>query len=86
MDLIVLTPEREIFSGEINSVKVPGANGQFEILKDHAPIVSSLVTGPVRIISSNGNKTVFNIAKGFIEVLGNVVSLLVQGVEEEGIE
>ena len=83
MDLIVLTPEKEIFSGEITSVKVPGSTGQFEILKDHAPIVSSLVTGPVRIISSNGNKTVFNIAKGFIEVLGNEVSLLVQGVEEE---
>ena len=83
MDLIVLTPEKEIFSGEISSVKVPGANGQFEILKDHAPIVSSLVTGPVRIISTNGSKTVFNIAKGFIEVLGNEVSLLVQGVEEE---
>ena len=83
MDLIVLTPEKEIFSGEITSVKVPGSTGQFEILKDHAPIVSSLVTGPVRIISSNGNKTVYNIAKGFIEVLGNEVSLLVQGVDEE---
>jgi F-type H+-transporting ATPase subunit epsilon len=83
MDLTVLTPEKKIFSGEINSVKVPGANGQFEILKNHAPIVSSLVTGPVRIISSDGNKTIFNIAKGFIEVLGNEVSLLVQGVEEE---
>ena len=82
MDLIVLTPEKEIFKGEINSVKVPGTTGQFEILKDHAPIVSSLSTGPVRIIGSNGDKTVFNIAKGFIEVLGNEVSLLVQGVEE----
>lgn len=82
MELIVLTPEKEIFKGEINSVKVPGTTGQFEILKHHAPIVSSLVTGPVRIISSNGNKTVFNITKGFIEVLGNEVSLLVQGVEE----
>jgi F-type H+-transporting ATPase subunit epsilon len=86
MDLIVLTPEREIFSGEISSVKVPGANGQFEILKNHAPIVSSLVTGPVRIISSSGDKTIFNIAKGFIEVLGNEVSLLVQGVEEETLD
>jgi F-type H+-transporting ATPase subunit epsilon len=83
MELIVLTPEKEIFSGEISSVKVPGTSGQFEILKGHAPIVSSLVTGPVRIISSNGNKTVFNIVKGFIEVLGNEVSLLVQGVKEE---
>ena len=82
MELIVLTPEKEIFHGDINSVKVPGANGQFEILKGHAPIVSSLVTGPVRIINVSGERTVFNITKGFVEVLGNEVSLLVQGVEE----
>ena len=83
MELIVLTPEREIYQGAINSVKVPGANGQFEVLNGHAPIVSSLVTGPVRIITTNGEKKIFNIAKGFIEVLGNEVSLLVQGVEEQ---
>jgi F-type H+-transporting ATPase subunit epsilon len=83
MELIVLTPEKEIFHGAINSVKVPGSNGQFEVLNGHAPIVSSLVSGPVRIINSNGEKTVFNIAKGFIEVLGNEVSLLVQGVQTD---
>ncbi|MEM9546395.1 MAG: ATP synthase F1 subunit epsilon [Bacteroidota bacterium] len=81
MELIVLTPEKEIFNGGITSVKVPGANGQFEILNGHASIVSSLVTGPVRIINANGEKTVFNIAKGFVEVINNEVSLLVQGVE-----
>lgn len=83
MELIVLTPEKEIYQGVISSVKVPGASGQFEVLNGHAPIVSSLVTGPVRIISSDGDNKVFNISKGFIEVLGNEVSLLVQGVEEE---
>lgn len=83
MELIVLTPEKEIYQGAINSVKVPGSNGQFEILKGHAPIVSSLVTGPVRIITTSGDKKVFNIVKGFIEVLGNEVSLLVQGVDEQ---
>ena len=83
MELTVLTQEKEIFQGNINSVKVPGANGQFEVLKGHAPIVSSLVTGPVRILSTNGDKKVFNIAKGFIEVIRNEVSLLVQGVDEE---
>ena len=82
MELIVLTPEKEIFQGAIDSVKVPGANGQFEVLNGHAPIVSSLVTGPVRISVSNGDNKVFNISKGFIEVLNNEVSLLVQGVEE----
>lgn len=83
MELIVLTPEKEIFKGAIQSVKVPGTNGEFEILKGHAPIVSSLVTGPVRILSTDGNKKIFKIAKGFVEVLDNEVSLLVQGVSEE---
>ncbi|MFT6334829.1 MAG: F-type H+-transporting ATPase subunit epsilon [Halioglobus sp.] len=82
MELIVLTPEKEIFQGSIESVKVPGTSGQFEILKGHAPIVSSLVTGAVRIITSTGDKETFNINKGFVEVLGEEVSLLVQGVEE----
>lgn len=82
MDLIVLTPEKEIFQGGIESVKVPGTAGQFEILKGHAPIVSSLVTGEVRIITASGERKTFNISKGFVEVLGGEVSLLVQGVED----
>lgn len=80
MELIVLTPEKEIFQGRITSVKVPGANGQFEILAGHAPIVSSLVTGEVRILTGTGERKVFNIKRGFVEVLGEEVSLLVQGV------
>ena len=83
MNLVVLTPEREIYNGGITSVKVPGVNGQFEILKDHAPIVSSLNKGEVRILDEGGQKKTFQIEKGFIEVLYNEVSLLVQGVEED---
>lgn len=77
MNLTVLTPEKELFSGNITSVKVPGIKGQFEILKGHAPIVSALTNGNVRIIDSSGNKTEIAIAKGFIEVLRNEVSVLV---------
>lgn len=80
MNLIVLTPEKEIFQGEIISVKVPGSGGSFEILKDHAPIVSSLVEGEVKINSTSGESKVFNITQGFVEVLGKDISLLVQGV------
>jgi F-type H+-transporting ATPase subunit epsilon len=77
LNLTVLTPEKELFSGNITSVKVPGIKGQFEILKGHAPIVSALTNGNVRIIDSSGNKTEIAIAKGFIEVLRNEVSVLV---------
>lgn len=82
MNLVVLTPEKEIFSGKITSVKVPGTSGQFEILAGHAAIVSSLVEGGVRILDEAGAKKEFTIEKGFIEVLNNEVSLLVQGVKE----
>jgi F-type H+-transporting ATPase subunit epsilon len=82
MNLIVLTPEKEIYQGQITSVKVPGISGQFEILNNHAPIVAALGQGDVRILDAKGDKKIFNIKKGFIEVLKNEVSLLVQGVKE----
>lgn len=77
MNLSVLTPEKELFSGDITSVIVPGSNGQFEILKGHAPIVSALGSGTVKITDKAGAKTEIKIARGFIEVLRNEVSLLV---------
>ena len=83
MNLLVLTPEKEIFNGKVTSVQVPGISGKFEVLNNHAPIVSALTNGKVRIIIEGGEKKSFEIKKGFIEVLKNDVSLLVQGVTEE---
>ena len=79
MHISVLTPDKEIFDGQITSVKVPGVSGQFEVLNNHAPIVSALGEGQVRLIQENGEKISFGIEKGFIEVLKNKVALLVQG-------
>jgi F-type H+-transporting ATPase subunit epsilon len=80
MNLVMLTPEKEIFAGQIKSVKVPGSDGSFEILQNHAPIVSALSKGEVRIVESTGEKKSFKIQKGFIEVIKNEVSILVTGV------
>ena len=82
MNITVLTPDKEIFNGEITSVKVPGTGGEFQVLKNHAPIVSSLSKGKVAIVKADGGKVNFSIEKGFIEVLRSEVSLLVQGVKE----
>lgn len=82
MNLVILSPERQIFSGSVKSVKVPGASGSFEMLENHAPIVSSLDAGEVRIIKENGEKMVFGVEGGFVEMLNNEVSLLVAGVKE----
>ncbi len=83
MELSVLSPDKEIFQGAVQSVKVPGITGQFEILSNHAPIVSALTEGKVRIRKMDGSDMIFTIQKGFIEVLYNEVSLLVQGVEQQ---
>ncbi|MCO6464627.1 MAG: ATP synthase F1 subunit epsilon [Saprospiraceae bacterium] len=82
MNLIVLTPEKEIYRGQVSSVKVPGINGSFEVLNNHAPLVAALGSGNVRIRDEKGANKNFTISKGFIEVLRNEVSLLVQGVVE----
>ena len=82
MVISVLSPEKEIFTGEIKSVKVPGTTGQFEVLQNHAPIVAALAEGAVRIKKTNGEILNFSIKKGFIEVLYNEVSLLVQIPDE----
>lgn len=83
MQLLVLTPEKEMFQGDVRSVKVPGTKGQFEILKGHAPIVSSLGKGVVRIVDASGNTSEIQILKGFVEVLRDEVSILVQVIKSE---
>lgn len=98
MNIVVLTPDKEIFRGQITSVKVPGSQGQFQVLKNHAPIVSSLDPGSVELVTAKGEYQVYNdeagvietkdepgikisfdVSGGFIEVLKNEISLLVQG-------
>ena len=80
MQLVILTPGKEVYNGEVKSVKVPGTTGQFEVLNGHAPIVSSLEMGDIRVIDSAGETMNFNIQKGFIEVINNEVAILVQGL------
>ncbi len=82
MELTVLTPEKEFFSGQVTAVKVPGTTGRFEVLENHAPIVSALTNGEVEITKANGERVRFNIARGFIEVLNNKVSVLAQVAAE----
>lgn len=81
MNISVLTADQSIFEGAITSVKLPGVMGEFQILNNHAPIVSALQAGKVTIQKTANERLVFDIEKGFVEVLNNEVSLLVQGVE-----
>ena len=77
MFLEILSPEKSIFSGEILSVKVPGESGEFEILKNHAPIISNLKAGFVFITNRDTNKQKQEIRGGVIEVISNKIIILV---------
>lgn len=69
MTITVLTPDRQIFSGEITSVKVPGTLGEFQVLKNHAPIVASLEAGPVTLVTADGAHRIFNDESGTLETV-----------------
>jgi F-type H+-transporting ATPase subunit epsilon len=79
MYLEIITPEKKLFAGEIKLVKVPGSKGSFEILKNHAPIISTLEKGTV---SPVGAETIFNIGGGVIEAKENKIILLAESVEQ----
>lgn len=82
MNLVILTPDKELFQGAVTSVNVPALDGRFEVLNNHAPIVAALGEGEVRFQLKQGEKRSLRIQKGFIEVIRNEVSLLVSGVAE----
>ena len=78
MILEIITPEKKLYEGEINSVKCPGSNGEFEILNNHAPIISTLIKGDLRIIDSNNKTENFTINGGVIEMQNNKIIVLAE--------
>lgn len=78
LNLKIVSPERIEFEGQVESVRVPGSMGSFEILTSHAPIISSLDKGIVEYTLADGQKISLNISGGFVEVQRNVVSLCVE--------
>jgi len=76
----IITPDRTIFSGEVRSVRVPGRKGSFQVLKDHAPIISTLDAGSVIMADDQGTEVRFEITGGVIEVKRNRIILLADSV------
>jgi F-type H+-transporting ATPase subunit epsilon len=80
MNLEILTPERKLFSDEVYGVQLPGIAGLFEVLEKHAPLVSALKAGRVKVLKDKTNHLAFfDIQSGFVEVLNNRVTVLVEG-------
>lgn len=79
MQLQIITPDNKVFDGEVVSTTFPGAKGSFQVLNNHAPLVSSLERGTISI-QTPSEKQEFRILGGVVEVLGNNISVLAEGV------
>ena len=80
MNLEILTPEKKLYSGEVYGVQMPGITGSFEVLEKHAPLVSALKPGRLKILKDKQNHLAhFDIPGGFGEVLNTKVTVLVEG-------
>ena len=78
MLLEIITPDKKIFSGEVSLVQLPGTNGSFEILNNHAPIISTLAKGKIKIKDAEKNTQFFEINSGVVEVQKNKIIVLAE--------
>ena len=69
MNLTMLTPEREIFKGNVQSITVPGVGGKFQVLKNHAPVVSAIEAGVVTVVTAIGENLYFDDESGTIKTI-----------------
>ena len=78
MNIEIINPDKIVFSGKVDLVQLPGKDGSFEILNKHAPLISILKEGKIKIIDKNKNTQFFDIKGGVIEVLHNNVLILAE--------
>ena len=79
----LITPEGPVFEGSAQAVQVPGREGSFEVLQDHAALLSMLGQGRVRITDEQGTQSFYQIDGGVVEVLNNQVMVLAERVMQQ---
>jgi F-type H+-transporting ATPase subunit epsilon len=80
INLEIITPEKIIYKDSVDSITVPGTKGMFQVLKDHAPLMSTIEIGVITL-KKNDENTYLTTAGGTIEVLNNNVLILADSVE-----
>ena len=78
MLLEIIAPDQKLYTGEVDLVQVPGSKGSFEILKNHAPIISTLDEGKIKIVDQKGETIFFDVNGGVIEVKNNKIIVLAE--------
>jgi F-type H+-transporting ATPase subunit epsilon len=80
MNLEIVTPESKVFEGEITSIALPGIDGSFQILNNHAPIVSALGTGKMTVVDFENQTKEYIISGGVVEMNNNKVIVLAESI------
>lgn len=78
MQLDIITPDKTLYSGLVDLVQLPGTDGLFEILHNHAPLIASLGTGRIKVVDKNEEQHYFEINSGTLEVLHNKIIVLAE--------
>lgn len=78
MHLEIITPDKKLFSGDVKAVQLPGTEGSFGILNNHAPLISTLKTGKIKITDTTQGVQSFDIKGGVVEVLNNNITVLAE--------
>lgn len=81
MLLEIIAPDQELYSGEVDLVQVPGSKGSFEILRNHAPIISTLEKGQIKIVDQKGTTSFFEVVGGVIEAKNNKIIVLAESAQ-----
>ncbi len=79
MQLEILTPEHKVYSGNVYGIQLPGIEGSFEILEKHAPMIATLGKGKMKILKDKNTTELYEITSGFVEVLNNKATVLIEG-------
>ncbi len=82
--LEIITPEKIVLQDQASSLSAPGSHGGFQVLYNHAPLLSKLEIGELKVKDRNGNDTSFAVSGGFVEVRDNRVVVLVETAERSG--
>lgn len=78
MQLEILTPEHNVYSGKVYGIQLPGVNGSFQVLENHAALIASLGKGKMKVQKDKTTHETYEISGGFVEVLNNKVSVLIE--------
>jgi F-type H+-transporting ATPase subunit epsilon len=80
MLLEIITPEKSVYSGQVSLVQLPGSKGSFAILKNHAPIISTLDKGKIKVVEETGQILFFEVEGGVVENKDNKIIVLAESV------